>query len=211
VIDDKTCRFELGVLVPVFPLLSSVNHLASAVGRGWYARILEKKVNWLRWAEYSLSAGVMTFIISILSGVTEVRTLTSLMIMNVTLQVLGMMIEVRKAEGAPRSDIVALLCVAWGVFSSMWVQIIVSFYTVVSDGSKPPTAVYSIIWTMFSLFASFGVAQTLYCFDVMSFASYEVTLASLSLTSKSLLSWLVYGGILVNNRQVVSSRDASGG
>ena len=196
VIPEKTREFYLGTLLPVFPFLSSVNHFVAAVDGDWYKGVLEKKVNWLRWAEYSISAGVMVFLIAILAGVTEVRTLVSLMILNVSLQMMGLMIEKRKSEGATRGELSALLMIAWGIFAAMWTQLIISFYTVTSETRDPPKIIFSIIWTMFTLFSSFGTAQSLYCYDIISFEAYEGAFIGLSLFSKSLLSWLVYGGII---------------
>ena len=195
VVDTK--EFYLGTLVPIFPFLSGVNHLAAVVSPSWYKGVLDSKVNWLRWAEYSLSAGVMTFIISILSGVTEVRTLVSLMILNAAMQMMGLLIEKRKAKNAPLSEMIALFGVAWGIFAAIWSQIVISFMTVIGeDDVKPPAIVYSIIYMMLGLFSSFGVAQLLYCADVMSFETYEMTFIGLSLAAKSSLSWMVYGGVL---------------
>jgi hypothetical protein len=195
VLSDKTVRFPLGVLLPIFPFLSSVNHFAAVAAPGWYEDVLQSKVNWLRWTEYSLSAGVMVLIIAILSGVNEMRSLVSLAILNVVLQMMGLMIEKRKAENASRGELVAWLAIAWGVFLAMWTELIIAFQTILTEGD-PPAVVYSIIWTMFTLFSSFGLVQTLYVFDVMSFESYEASFIGLSLGSKSLLSWLVYGGVI---------------
>lgn len=195
VLRDKTTQIPLGVLVPIFPFLSSVNHLAAVVAPRWYDGVLQSKVNWLKWTEYSLSAGIMVIMIAILSGVNEMRSLASLAILNVVLQFMGLMIEKRKAEKAGRGELVAWLALAWGVFMSMWTEILISFHTILSEGD-PPDVVYSIVWSMFSLFSSFGIVQTLYVFDVMSFESYEASFIGLSLTAKSLLSWLVYGGVI---------------
>jgi hypothetical protein len=197
VLTEKTVRFNLGILLPTFPLLSSVNHIVSVAFPSVYDSILRNKVNWLKWTEYSLSAGVMVILIGLISSVTEVRTIVSLAILNVALQMMGLLIEKRKAENAPKGELIGILGIAWAIFMAMWSQIIIAFYTVVFDSdTKPPDIVYSIIWVMFSLFASFGIAQTLYVFDVIEFTTYEATFIALSLSAKTLLSWLVYGGIV---------------
>lgn len=198
VLTDKTMRFDLGVLLPVFPFLSSINHFVSAASPEWYEEsVLKGKVNYLRWIEFSMSASVMLFLLAILCGVTELRSLVSLLILNVVLQMMGLLIEKRKAEGASFRELIGIMALAWGVFAAMWVQLTMSFFTIVADGTtKPPDIVYSIIGVELALFGSFGLLQLAYVCDWIDFTSYEAGFIGLSLTAKSLLSWLVYGGVL---------------
>lgn len=203
-----SASFDLGILVPMFSALSATNHVTSFAAYDWYDKeILKKEQNWLRWTEYSVSAGLMIFIIAILSGVTEIRTLTSLLVQNIVLQMMGLLIEKRKAEKAPPAELLVLFGIAWGIFISMWIPIIISFYNVIDETTGVPPAVHAIIWSMFTLFASFGVAQALYVFDVCSFETYEKILIGLSLTSKSILSWLVYGGVLAADVRFENEKD----
>ena len=62
---------RIGPLVGVFLLISALAHfiMASPVGFPWYVRNLRKKINYLRWYEYALSASLMVVIIALLSGV----------------------------------------------------------------------------------------------------------------------------------------------
>jgi hypothetical protein len=208
VLKDKTVRFDIGLLLPSFPFLSGLNHIIAVSSPHWYENdILKNKVNYVRWIEFSLSSSVMLWMLAMLCGVTELRSLISLMIMNVTLMMLGWMIEKRKAEGASRREIISLLVIAWGVFAAQWVQLTMSFFTIVADGTtKPPDIVYSIIGIQFALFSSFGILQVLYCFDVIGFPNYEAGFIGLSLGSKSLLSWLVYGGVISGNKRFIDEK-----
>lgn len=198
VLTDKTQRYNLGLLVPAFPLLSSVNHLVSVASPAYYDMVLREKVNVLRWCEFSLSAGICTWIIAVLSGVTELRTLVSLMILNVGLQMMGLLIEKRKAENATRGELFLLMMIAWAIFAAIWVQIVMSFAAIVEwdSAAKPPRIVYAIISSMIALFCSFGILQLLYVMDMVSFETYEVGFIGLSLSAKSLLGWMVTFGVL---------------
>ena len=198
VLPEKTVGYNIGWLLPAFPLLSSVNHFVSVAKPDYYDHVLETKVNYLRWSEFSLSSSLMTLLICQLSGVMEARSLASVILANVALQFLGLLIEKRKAEGATRGELLGITFIGWSVFASMWVPIIMSFTDVVRFDSKvkPPAIVYSIIATMVSLFMSFGVLQLLYVFDLVTFLTYEAGFVLLSLTSKTLLAWMVYGGVL---------------
>lgn len=206
VLEDKTTRVDIAKLLPYFSFLSSVNHLVSAAFyKSYYQNVLAVKQNWLRWTEYALSAGLMVFLIAILCGVTELRTLISLLMLNVVLQYMGLYIEYRKANQAETPELHALMAMAWGVFASMWIHLFISFYTVISDEDvKPPKIVYWIIGIMFTLFASFGVAQAAYVYGGIGFEKYEFALGSLSVISKSLLAWMVYGGIVAGNERFES-------
>lgn len=203
ILDNQTIDFNIGWLLPAFPALSAVNHTASAAIPGYYHGVLQSKVNYLRWIEFSASAGLMVVLLALISGVTELRTLVTLIILNVALQMIGLLVEKRKAEGASRGELLALTGIGWGVFMGMWMELFISFYTVIELDTKvkPPAIVYSIIFVLFGLFCSFGAHQVAYVFDYQSFETYEAGFIALSLVSKSLLTWMVYGGLLAGKRR----------
>lgn len=190
-------EYALGWLVPVFPAMSSFNHLYSYLHPTYLDEVVRTKSNPVRWAEYAFSAGVMIWIIATLSGVNELRTLISLMAVNAALQALGYVIERRLAQNAPRDEIMALSLTAWCLHVSIWTQIIISFYDVLgSDDAEPPAAVYSIVWTLFTLFTSFGFLQILQVSGVIpDYETVDTGYIVLSLVAKTLLTWLAYGGV----------------
>jgi hypothetical protein len=189
--------YPLGYLVPAFPALSSINHLVSfATPNGWYGDVLKKQVNPLRWAEYSVSAGVMLWIVATLSGVVEIRSLVSIAILNAGLQYVGYLIEKAKAENATNTK--QLLLLGFCIHVAIWVEIFISFYTIIGESDEePPPAVYTIIIIMFLLFTSFGLLSSLWVFDkVKTFEQLEKGYIILSLVSKTFLTWMVYFGVL---------------
>lgn len=194
----STHYYHLGILVPLFPALSSFNHLWSAFQPARIEDVLTSKTNAIRVAEYSLSASLMAWIIATLSGVTDLRSLVSIMVCNVGMQFVGYLVEKRKAQGADVTELIQLTLVGWALFLAQWLPILISFHTViVSSDTKAPAIVWSIIWVMFALFCAFGVNQLVYILNSKwSHYGYERSYIWLSLVTKSILSWMVFGGVL---------------
>ena len=192
-----TGEYHLGWLVPIFPLLSSVNHLYSAISPTYLESVEESESNGLRAAEYAVSASLMIWIIGTLSGITDVASLASLVLANVGMQFVGWLAEKRKKAGASIEELWQLTLVGWILFFIQWVPILISFHVILLNSEvKPPPLVMTIIWTMLSIFALFGLTQYLYLFRGWSHFKYERTYIWLSLVAKSLLTWLVVGGVL---------------
>lgn len=200
--DSYRYDYYLSILVPIFPFLSSINHIVSLVDSDGYNNILKNKVNYLRWAEYSVSAGIMLWIIATLSGILEIRSLVTLAMLNATLQYIGYLIERNVAANTDKKETLKLLWAAWAIHLSIWVQIFISFFTVTQDSNAPiPDTVYTIIISLFILFSSFGILETLWVFQIIkSFDILEMGYIILSLSAKLFLSFFVYFGVLNADR-----------
>lgn len=206
--------YPLGALLPIFPALSSAHH--SYLGWGDESRlkdVLDTRVNASRWLEYSVSASVLTWVIAQLAGITEVELLTNLVLANVALQTTGYLVE----QAVARKDFESAYTVTyagWAVFLAQWFPILLRFFTVLEDRAVPDS-VYSIIFVLLFFYACFGIAQLAYvraCHRVDKdnkgddeatlrryFIRYEQTMLALSLSSKSFLTWMCYGGVLNAN------------
>jgi hypothetical protein len=193
-----------------FPALSALNHLVYALIPAYQDTVVKTQTNWVRWAEYSISAGAMVWVIATLSGVTELRTLIALCVLNVALQYVGYLAEAAYARpgytplngdgcgggGVQAGDVTR---VGWFVFLAMWVEIVMSFFSVLEYDTKqqPPDIVYAIVIVLFVLFSTFGAWQLAYINGrIKSFAVYEIGFICLSFVSKTLLTWMVYGGVI---------------
>jgi hypothetical protein len=186
-------HYQMFALLPAFPALSSMNHLVTYFVPEYKTYVDRTKTNPLQWTEYSLSAGIMTWLIAAMSGITELRTLISLLFMNVVLQALGYMIEKRVAD---RQDVSVLTFIAWTTFMAIWIPIIISFITTVETSDVPvPDIVYGIVWMLLALYAAFGVNQLLYVGQKISWEQSQRGYIVLSLVSKSLLTWMTYFGL----------------
>jgi hypothetical protein len=183
-------EYNLAALLPVFPALSTLNHAKEVFAP------TEGKVNYVRWYEYSLSAGVMLWLIASLSGISDIDTLAQICAANVALQMVGLACEQAVERGASEQQINALLAVGWFIHMSIWIPIIMSFQTIIDEAEEVPEFVRYIVWTLFTLFTSFGVWQYLYVKKyIKTWEYYERGFIVLSLVSKSLLIWMSYGGV----------------
>jgi hypothetical protein len=188
--------YALGGLVPIFPAMSAFHHSVCAAFPSVLDGIVADRVNPLRWAEYAVSAGVMLWIVATLAGISEQRTLVGIVVLNACLQYMGHHIEVRLADGASRGEIWELMLVAWGMHMAIWIPIIMSFYTVLNDTPEVPDAVQAIVWSLFALFSSFGLIQVLHAAGIIKrYEMVDLSYVLLSLVSKSLLTWMAYGGV----------------
>ena len=154
-------------LVPAFPALSSVNHLEAALNYDNYMRRLETtNTNWVRWSEYSVSAGVMLFIIAQLSGIENISLLTLIVLANVALQFCGYMIEKTNDQD------LGFTVIGYMLFVAIWVPIVWNFFEALDKASGEtdeegnrisiPDLVYAIIFVEISLFATFGIVSSIF-------------------------------------------------
>jgi hypothetical protein len=183
-----------GYLLPTFSALSTVNHAYTGFVPGAYEALEKSKVNTLQWTEYGLSAGFMTWLIALLSGVQEISTLTTLFGLNMMMQYAGYMVEYTKAN---KKDWHGYMWLGWGCFKLIWLILITHFIVAVNYSEEDvPDFVYAVIWIMLGLFSTFGVNQYCYALDVISWSTYQRVTIGLSLITKSVLIWMVYGGLV---------------
>ncbi|MAE20997.1 MAG: hypothetical protein CMK92_01055 [Pseudomonas sp.] len=194
-------RYPLGWLVPIFPLLSATNHFASAFSKTYDEYTRKTKTNPVRWIEYSMSAAIMLWIIGTLSGVNDVGTLASIVVLNIALMMVGYMAE---ALGPKHPQAALLQSVGFAIHLAIWTNIITSFYTTISlSDTSVPDVVYSIIWVEFVLFSTFGVLSALGSAGTTNFEQTEIGYIVLSFISKTLLTWLAFGGVFASNERIV--------
>ena len=188
-------------LLPVFPALSVLNHVVSLSTWDKYLSLLGEKAQGpvvYRWVEYGLSASVMLWLIAQLSGVQELPTLVSLCIANVALQATGYMIEKTGDKGS------AWTIMGYALFVILFATILPYFFGSLAAAKNAnvqiPGAVYSVVIIELLLFLSFGIVSTYFCTNdgesVETRKKREVAYVCLSITAKTLLAWLVYGGCL---------------
>lgn len=179
-------HIHIGATVIVFLWLAAAQHTVVATAfwkkynEGSYARGI------LRWGEYSMSATAMIVAIAALSGITDLSALILVVVCNVTMIGFGALGE----EFPEHNGMFAL-----GSFVGLgpWVAVFTA-----AALSTPPAFVWAIIWSLFILFASFGVNQALHNWGVYKDPlTVEWGYIVLSLVSKSVLAWQVFSATLV--------------
>lgn len=94
----------------------------------------------------------------------------------------------------------------WVCFAGLWASLGTTFFSTINlSSSKPPSdiepIIYTVFWSMFFLFGSFGVVQTIQL--VMPSASpfyIEIAYTCLSFVSKTILGILIYSGTMARDR-----------
>lgn len=193
-------ELPLGAAVAAFLLLAAVDHLLVGTAfRARYERDLGRGINVFRWLEYSISATIMVVLIAMLTGVSNVATLVALAGANVAMILFGWLME-RVNDRARPVDWLPFWfgCIA-GVVP--WVVITLSIVASEVEAGGPPGFVYVIFATLLILFFSFAVNQWLQYRGVGRFRDYlvgEWGYLVLSLVAKSLLAWLVFANVLID-------------
>jgi hypothetical protein len=196
----KIGSVEVGVAAAVFLLLSAVAHGCVLLFWQNYLRDLSKGINRTRWYEYALSSSVMMCTIAMLFGDYDIGSLILMFFVNASMNLFGLMMERLNPPERTSVDWTPFIfgCVA-GV--APWI-VVLSYFLGGGNFSQIPGFVYGILFGYFFFFNTFPVNMVLQYARVGKWADYrfgELTYISLSLWSKSLLAWLVFGGTFQPN------------
>ena len=214
-------QYQLTQLVPVFSLLSAVNHSWSFFDFERYKSFVDSGYNPVRWAEFSISASLMNYLIGSLSGIVDIKTLSGLVFANASLQYIGFSLEkdtgraINTAnteissllyESAKRQEIGGFL-IFFGYMAVIWT----AFFTSVSESDQNvPSFVWLIIFIITALYITFGLLSICYVrganrnlsgtgfrkFRETNFRKVEVGYIILSLVAKTfLMNMVLFGSV----------------
>lgn len=152
---------------------SSANHTWALFDFQRYASFVEKGYNPIRWTEYSMSAGLMTYIIASLSGITDIKTLVGILIANVALQYTGYSVEKLTAQSLRSDDLVCKDMLYQGaireqiigflIFAVQMAIVWIAFFTSVAQSDQDvPIYVWTIIFILTALYLAFGLLSVCY-------------------------------------------------
>lgn len=98
-------NYNLIWILVFFPLITSFFHglLATFVFDTYYTNVMKKGINIYRWIEYSITAGLMTWVIFALSGGTNIFIATCLLVLNINMNVFGYYSELLNSTKNPTS------------------------------------------------------------------------------------------------------------
>lgn len=184
--------------VALFLFLSAVAHFSvSTIFYNWYIKNLAKHINPARWIEYAFSSSVMIVIIAMLVGVYELSALLALFGLNAMMILFGWMMELHN-QTTERTNWTSFIfgCIA-GIIP--WIVIAIYLFAAGEEGTRAPTFVYWIYFSIFLFFNCFAINQVLQYKKVGKWRDYlygETMYIILSLVAKSLLAWQVFAGTL---------------
>jgi hypothetical protein len=190
---------NLAYVVAAFFFMSAIAHLYIAtVNRKKYEADLKVGINRTRWYEYGISASTMMLAIAMLSGVSDLSTLTLIFGTTLVMNLCGLIMEVHNQTTKKTNWISYVIGTISGLLP--WVAIGIYFWGSNQYGSGDiPTFVYYIYASIFVFFMSFAVNMWLQYRGVGKWQDYlygERSYMVLSLVAKSALAWQVFGGTL---------------
>jgi bacteriorhodopsin len=155
-------NLPIGPAVAAFLAMAALDHLLVASPRlvGWYERHLLGGINYARWIEYSLSASLMVVLISMLTGISDIRALIAIFGVNAAMILFGLLME-RWNSGRENVDWLPFWfgCVA-GIVP--WIAITLSIVgSQIDSPTGVPGFVYGIFVSLFVFFNIFAVNQVL--------------------------------------------------
>lgn len=198
---EPTLFYELrfGPAVAVFLLISAIAHFyLGTIGYAQYVKNLRKGMNPIRFYEYALSSSLMIVLIGMLSGIWDLGAIILIFGINAMMNLFGIMMEYHN-QTTEKTNWTAFIygCIA-GIIP--WVVIFIYFIGSVSSGeAKPPGFVYAILPTLFIFFNIFAINMVLQYKKVGRWKDYlfgERVYIILSLSAKTVLAWLIFGGTL---------------
>lgn len=196
---ELTKLFEVRIAwgVAAFLFLSAAAHwiLTSPRVFHWYRANLLRDRNYARWIEYAISSSLMVVLIAMLPGISDVAALGAIFGVNAAMILFGLLLEHYETPGRPN-----WLSYWFGVLAGAVPWLVIGIY-ILSPGSdvRPPTFVYAIFISLFVFFNSFAINMVLQYRRVGRWSDYlfgEKAYIVLSLSSKSVLAWQVFGGTL---------------
>lgn len=194
-LEDKIGELEIGAVAASFLLLSAAAHTLSLICFKRYISDLNRGINIFRWYEYSLSSSVMIVGIAALFGMQDLASIIMMFLVNCSMNLFGLLME-RMNIGVGKRHVnwepFIFGCVA-GI--APWIGVGLYFFGGPLD--QVPGFVYGIVISYFIFFQTFPVNMYLQYRKIGIWRDYrvgEVTYQILSLASKSLLAWLVFGG-----------------
>lgn len=148
-----TGTFNVGILVPLFSLISGTHHLIAGVWNGYIDDIQD--ANRWRAIDYALSSSLMIVVASILfRSPPDPTVLVFIAAVQILVNVLGYTIEVLSSKDASDSTPKVLFATACVVYAAVWVGLLLPFGYAVEDA---PAAVVVFIVYMVTTFSSFPI------------------------------------------------------
>jgi len=142
---------------------------------GAYTKVILQGWNPYRWAEYGVSASVMSVLIGYVLGITEFPMLANLALITAGMQASGYVVESALRQPIINRDVVLGATVGgWLLFTAMWGPLLYTFWSRVNDvnlnykgiidsASGKPLKVPNFVWFIVAIqlynYASFGLIQ----------------------------------------------------
>jgi len=198
-VSRSVSNVQIGVMAAVFLLMSCVAHVICLVRFKAYIKEINQGINVVRWYEYALSSSVMMIAIAGLFGVFDLASIILIFLSNAAMNLFGLLMERMNPPNRKSTNWEPFIfaCVPG---AAPWIAVALYFFGsfgVNDTSANIPGFVYGILISYFIFFQSFPCNMFLQYARIGKWADYrygEAGYMVLSLASKTLLSWLVFGG-----------------
>lgn len=195
-------------LLFIFPLLAALHHLAAACTWDMYRMDVAAGRGWMAWLEYSASASIMNVIIAWISGVSQLGEICVVALATCTTMAFGWAAEAfastrvvdTRNGNEPLANAWCAFFVGFVPFVAAWLPISFAFHYARQGAPWFVSAIFGVMIGMETLFAV-NLWWYLYRLDksrpvdVNAAIDNEWGKIVLSLTAKTLLAWIAYGGL----------------
>lgn len=202
-VSRSVSNVEIGAMAAVFLLMSSAAHAICLLRFKSYIAEINRGINVVRWYEYALSSSVMMIAIAGLFGCYDLASIVLIFLVNASMNLFGLLMERMNPPGTKNVNWEPFI---FGCVSGIAPWIAVGLYFFGSPNPESfesiPPFVYGILASYFVFFQSFPVNMWLQYAKIGIWKDYrvgEMGYMVLSLASKTLLAWLVFGGTFQPN------------
>ena len=185
----------LVALVFVFVFLTAVFHLI-IYKLPSYTNLVENGNNFIRWVEYSITATIMLILIALTVGVKETSALALIVCESIVVMLMGHLTE-RAFFSGDTSSAIMLIVLAFFLILSAFGIIFWAYGDLTMQVPGIPKFVTPIVILEFFLFMAFGFVQSMYIARAVDYSQSEIGFVTLSFIAKTLLSWLLFAGIVM--------------
>lgn len=188
----------VGLWVSAFLGMSAIAHfLIAGPLYNFYVRKLKQYMNPIRWFEYAISSSTMIVFIALLFGVWDFWTLFLIFVINALMNLFGYSQELMNDENRLKEGNISWSNYIFGWIAGISPWIVAGTYYFNVDGTPPDFVTYIFI-AQAILFNTFAINMLLQYLRVGPWKDYlygERMYQILSLVAKTILAWLVFGGI----------------
>lgn len=209
--DGKTVNFTFGengpkvvnsseslksIIVVIF-ILTALFHLYYWKSKDYTIEVNSGK-NRFRWVEYAITASMMIYVYSILSGVKDLYSTFFIVCLNIVMMSFGYFLETSKNPEAKLTAIIMGFFILTIIFSVAYYQFVANI-EVAKDTFEIPDWVYAIVIAMIFWWISFGVVAVLYYRASLkgnvNYEIYEKYYIFLSFVSKAFMGYYLTFGL----------------
>jgi len=194
-VSQQIACLTMAPLVPAFFFVMAVMHflVSSPLCYTLYSKGVDKRYNYFRWIEYSISSSIIMWIIEMLFGIYDVPLLVSLFAFNAIMNLSCLVMEIHNNAKTATNWTSFII----GCFSGIipWVVTVIYYIRGIEQKNELPTLTY-VTWISYLVFfIAFPVNTILIHKKFGKWNDYifgEVGYVILSLITRSTVGWLIF-------------------